>query len=289
MDILIAVVLGLMLFALGTSLTLYDFQRIFKQKKAVGLGLFLQMVLLPVLAFLLALTAPIAGVYKVGIVLVAICPGGATSNFISYLLKADTALSVSLTMINSFLIVFSIPLLTGFALQLFMGDSLSVHLSITQTLTDMLLMLVLPILLGMFVRKFSPKKVIRLQKPLKIIASLLLAGVFILKFLGDNSDKAIDSSIIFNLLPYLLVLHFSGMIGSFFIAKNRLKENTSALTIGIEVGLQNTALALWVVAKFLPDDAMGHPALVYALFSFFTTLGFGFSILYGKIRLKMDK
>ncbi len=276
---LISIVLGLMMFALGTSLTLSDFKQIARQKKAVGLGLLLQMLFLPILAFIIVLVAPIEDAYKVGIFLVAICPGGATSNFISYLLKADTALSVSLTMINSFLIVFTIPVLALFALDYFMDDHFTCSLSMEQTIKDMFLMIMLPVGVGLVLRYKWSDRIINLEKPLKIVSSLLLALVFLLKFLGDKSDEGIGIEVILELLPYVLLLHIVGMGFSYIFSKKLLNNKRSAVTIGIEVGLQNTALALWITEHFSDSNLMGHPALVYALFSFFTTLGFGFLVV----------
>ncbi len=280
MNQLISFVLGLMLFSLGTTLTWGDFKRVASQKASIGVGLILQMLFLPALAFTIALLAPIAHEYKVGIFLVAICPGGATSNYISYLLKADTALSVSLTLINSFLIVFTIPTWTIFALDYFMSDYELYTIDMIETIGDMFSMILLPVGLGMAVRYWWSHGIIAIEQPLKLISSSLLAFVFLLKFIGDKPDKSIGITVILVLLPYVLLLHVVAMGLSYQFSKKLLKNKLSALTIGIEVGLQNTALTLWLVEHFLNNNFIEHPALVYALFSFFTTLGFG--LLYMK-------
>ena len=109
-DYLLSAVLMLITFAIGSSLRFADFENIFKKSKPLYLGLFLQMVFLPICAFIIAELVNLPPAEKVGLIIVAICPGGTTSNFISYLIKADTALAVALTAINSLLILLSIPL-----------------------------------------------------------------------------------------------------------------------------------------------------------------------------------
>lgn len=272
-----------MMFALGTSLTIEDFKRVIRQKRSVGIGLFLQMLFLPLLALGIALFAPLPTEYKIGLFLLSICPGGATSNFISYVLKADTALSVSLMLLNSFLIVFTIPMLTQFILNFFSEISIQHSISMEQTIRDMLLMILLPVGLGILFRHRFTNWAIHLQGFLKVSSSLLLALVFVLKFLEDDG-KGISTSVIGQILPYALMLHLLGMMVSYGIAQKVLNQKKSAITIAIEVGLQNTALALWISERFLNNPLMGHPALVYALFSFFTTLGFGSFVLYFNVK-----
>ena len=109
-DDLISIALVIIMFSIGTSLVVDDFKRVFQFPKALTVGLILQMLFLPLFAFALCYFLPISNEFKMGIVILSLCPGGATSNFINYLLDLKTALSVSLTIINSVLILFTIPL-----------------------------------------------------------------------------------------------------------------------------------------------------------------------------------
>lgn len=129
-------------------------------------------------------------------------------------------------------------------------------------------MLLLPVGLGILFRYRFTNWAMGLQGFLKVSSSLLLALVFVLKFLEDK-DGGISTSVIGQILPYALILHLLGMVVSYGIAQKVLNQKNSAVTIAIEVGLQNTALALWISEHFLNNPLVGHPALVYALFSLF--------------------
>ncbi len=275
-DILISGVLALIMFGIGSSVKLDDFKVLFKSKKVVGVGLSLQMIFLPIFAFLIAYSSGISPEFKVGLFIVAICPGGTTSNFISYIVKADVALSIALTSINSVLILVTIPLLSKFAIMAFLGNGADVEISVVSTFYKVIVILFIPAISGvMFNEKFESisKKI---QKTLKYINTILLAIVFAIKFFAGNSfgGSGIQLSEIFELLPFCLLLHVGSMILSYLLALKLNISNFRATTIGIEVGLQNTTLALLVTGTLIGNNEMTKPALVYAIFSFFTTLIF---------------
>jgi BASS family bile acid:Na+ symporter len=240
------------------------------------MGLGLQMVFLPLAAFGIAALAPISPEFKVGIVIVSICPGGATSNFISYLIKSDVALSVVLTSINSVLILFSIPIISALAIDTFAPGAFIGTISIAGTFWKVLVILIVPIIIGAWVRYFFWKNIFRIERPLRYLNCVLLALVFITKAFspGNNGDEGISSVEIMQLLPYCLALHLWGMLFSYWFAR-RISSRQSAITIGMEVGLQNTGLAMLVAGTFIGSSEMTKPALVFALFTFFTTLLFG--------------
>jgi BASS family bile acid:Na+ symporter len=128
-------VLALIMFGLGLSLKRADFQALFDQPKSLALGLFAQMVLLPFLAALLIYSAPLSPEWKVGIMILSVCPGGITSNLVSYFVKGNVALAVSLTVTNALLSLLSIPLMVNLFLTHFMNDgSQSVSLPFWNTL-----------------------------------------------------------------------------------------------------------------------------------------------------------
>mgnify|MGYP000846435867 FL=1 len=284
-DYLLSAVLMLITFAIGSSLRFTDFENIFKKSKPLYLGLFLQMVFLPICAFIIAEFCNLPPAEKVGLIIVSICPGGTTSNFISYLIKADTALAVALTAINSLLILFTIPLLSNWAVAVFMGGHTEVSLPIFNMVWEVAKIIIIPALLGLFFNRFFPNVSLKIRFPLKVTNTILLGIVFFIKFFGDEQSGGSGISVdeIIRLLPATLLMHLSAMTLSYFIALKSFKlPGVQATTISIEVGLQNTALAILVAGTLMGNTDMTKPALVYAIFSFFTT--FIFALITIRIR-----
>ncbi len=275
-DIVISITLGFIMFGIGSSLRLRDFIRTFARTKALYSGLALQLFFLPLLAIFIISLAPIDPIWKLGIFIVSISPGGTSSNLISYLARADVALSITLTSFNSLVILFSIPLLTNFAISYYGFDNTEYALKMGSTIWQILLIVLIPVILGLLFNKKFPKVSETIQKPLRNIIMVLLAGIFSVKFLMDEKDggSGLTWEAIKILLPYCLALHLTAMIFSYLFSLLIKITNQQSLTIAIEVGLQNTTLALLITATFLQSNPMSQPALVFALFSFFTTLAF---------------
>lgn len=277
-DILISGVLALIMFGVGTSLKTPDFQLIYSQPKTFFLGLSMQMLFLPVLAFIICIYSPIDNLFKVGIMILSLCPGGATSNFISYLLNLKTALSICLTVFNSILILITIPLGVNFASHYFLGNASNLSLSISDTLVNVVFIILLPAILGLlFNRKFEAFTS-KVAMPIKFTSTFLLGMIFVLKIFAEKEQGG--SGIVFTeaieILPSIFILHILSMVISFSAAKKLGVEKDNAITIAIEVGLQNTTLALFISSVILGNDPMSKPAIVYGVFSFFTTVLFGY-------------
>jgi len=277
-DFLISLALGLIMFGIGSSLRIEDFKNVFKNPKSLTIGLVLQIIALPLLALLIVSFTDLSPEWKMGIFIVSICPGGTTSNFISYILKTDVALSISLTVVNSFIILFTIPTLVFFGLEYFELEKSNENLSLVNTITQVFLVLIFPVLIGLFLNEKYPITIQKIQNYLKYFNILLLAFVFGVKFFASetNGGSGINQEIIYVLLPACLLLHSISMIGSYFLSRKLKLNNLQSTTIGIEVGLQNTGLALLVSTTIVKNEVMSQPALVFAIFSFFTTLIFGY-------------
>ncbi|NRB65317.1 MAG: bile acid:sodium symporter family protein, partial [Saprospiraceae bacterium] len=135
-DSLLSLVLALIMFGIGSSLTHKDYHNLIQHPKALVLGLVLQMLFLPVISLLLLPLTPLAVVFQAGLFVLMLCPGGTTSNFISYLVKGDVALSISLTSMNSFIILVSIPVFTQVGLPFFGEGTGSVSIGFADTAKD---------------------------------------------------------------------------------------------------------------------------------------------------------
>jgi BASS family bile acid:Na+ symporter len=271
------VTLAIITLGMGLSLTEKDFRNIFLQPKAVIIGLCCQMILLPVIAWLIVRSINIDPVFKVGLMIIAACPGGATSNLITYLLRGNVALSISMTALNSVLTLITIPLVVHFSLEAFMQDD-TFQLEVGKTILKVFLITIVPAFAGTRIRKNFQDFSIKLERPLRVVLPLLLmlvyAGViFIDQGIGERTRY--DFARIF---PLTLLLNILAMVSGFLVARIFRLRVINQFTISIEVGLQNSALAIFVAASLLKSNEMALVPVVYGSFSFFSTLLFGWSV-----------
>jgi len=277
-DILLSLVLGLIMFGIGSSLTISDYKQIIQHPKAVLIGLGLQMCFLPLMGLGLLPLTGLPPEFQAGLFILLLCPGGTTSNFISYLVKGDVALSISLTSVNSFLILFSIPFFTSVGLPVFMEGQSQVSLGFLSTLREVFLVILVPAALGLAFHHQFPNLSEKLESPLKYINVVLLGIVFAIKFFADEQSggSGLTREDILMILPIAFGMHLVALILPFYIGRWANLPFHQNITIGIEVGLQNTTLALLVTDSMIGNNAMTKPVLVFALFSFFTTTAFAF-------------
>jgi BASS family bile acid:Na+ symporter len=252
------------LFGMGLSLVPEDFRRVFRHPKAKLVGLACQLLLLPAVAFALALLFRLPGELAVGLMLLAACPGGATSNVITHLSKGDTALSVTLTAISSTVCVFTIPWIVGWSMHWFMDGSASVQLPFWKTLGQLTVVTILPIACGMAVRAARPAWAQRLERPagifaLVILALIILAAVAREKDLAHQFAVAGPAAITLNILTMVL-----GFAAGWWFAL----PLSQRITISIEAGIQNGTLALAIALGLLESSRIAMPAVVYSLFMF---------------------
>jgi bile acid:Na+ symporter, BASS family len=277
-DILLSLVLGLIMFGIGSSLTVSDYRQIFQRPKAVLIGLVLQMVFLPLLGLALLPLTSLTSYYQAGLFILLLCPGGTTSNFISYLVKGDVALSISLTSINSFLILFSIPFFTSVGLPIFLEEQAAITLGFWTTLREVFLVILVPAALGLLFHHRFPVLSEKIESPLKYINVVLLGIVFAIKFFADEQSggSGLTRDDILLIFPIAFAMHLVALILPFLVGRWANLPFNQNVTIGIEVGLQNTTLALLVTGTMIGNNDMTKPVLVFALFSFFTTTAFAF-------------
>lgn len=275
-DFLVNAVLGLIMFGIGLSLTLPDFKNIFFRPKSLIIALGIQLLLIPAAAFLIAFLSPMNPEMKIGLVLVSLCASGASSNLVTHLFRGNVALAISMTSINSFVTLLTIPLLANLALIVFLGHGSEIILPVGKTILQIFLVTLIPASAGVFVRHIFPKTAISLEKPLKFIMPAMLAAVFSLKiFSGEQSGgTGITLDDIFHIFPYMLLLNLAAMLLGFYVSGFFRVSFKDQYTTSIEVGLHNTALALLIAGTILRLPDMEKPALVYAMFSFFTAIIF---------------
>lgn len=260
------------MFGVGLSLTAGDFTRIVRYPRAFFTALGAQMIGLPIIAFIISLIAPLPEALKVGFIILSASPGGATSGFLTYLWRGNVALSLSITSVNSFLTLFSIPVVVNIGLRVFLGRESDLHLPFWDTVSHIFFITIIPATLGLLVRRHYPITAERISKPAKYVMLVLLAIVFLIKmFAGENYGGAGLTWRDFMIIsPVALIQNLSCLFFGYYFMKWMGLPHTSRLTAAMESGVQNTTLAFLIASTMLGNEDMVKPALVYSLYSFWT-------------------
>ena len=272
------VTLAVITLGMGLSITHRDFKNVFFRPRAVLVGICCQIFLLPVIAFSIALLTDLDPYLKVGLIIIAACPGGATSNLVTYLLNGNVALSISMTALNSIITLVSIPVNVSIALMVFLHTDAEVRLDVWDTILKVFLLTIVPAYIGITIRHRKSEFAQRLNRPLKVILPLILLVVYIGVLFIDEGDKSATRMNFWNLLPVTLILNTMSMFLGWQIAWITRLKRRERYTIAIEVGLQNSALAIFVASTLLGNRTMALVAVVYGSFTFFSTALFGWWI-----------
>lgn len=274
--VLLPLALAIVMLGMGLSLVPEDFKRITRYPKAVAVGTVCQVLLLPLFGALIALVVPMQPAIAVGLIVLALCPGGPSSNLITYLAKGDVALSVTLTALSSVITVFTIPIFANLALQRFLGQSAAINLPIGQTMLQIFLITLLPIAIGMVIRNQFPNTAKRLEKQMSRLAGGLLALIIVLLLIREGSKLP---GFIVQVGIGVLLLNLLATLAGFCAGKLFQLPLAQQICIAVEVGIQNGTLAIAITAGLLNNPDMAIPAAVYSLLMYAT--GFG-AILYGR-------
>jgi BASS family bile acid:Na+ symporter len=209
--------------------------------------------------------------------ILAACPGGTTSGFVTYLLKGNVALSISLTAINSVLTIFTIPVIVNIALKYYMKQEAELNLPLLHSIIQIFLVTLLPATLGVIFRSMKPEIAEKIQKSLKYILILLLALVYSIKFFAGErfGGTGITIAEVWMIIPLTFIFNVVCFVFSIFIGNVTRLTIRDAFTIAIEVSLHNTTLALLIGGTLLQNQEMVKPALIYSMFSFWSALLFG--------------
>lgn len=277
-DLAVSAVLALIMFGIGLSLTVNDFGRIIRRPKAFFAALSAQMIGLPIIALLINVVSPLPAALKVGFIILSASPGGATAGFLTYLWRGNVALSLSITSVNSFLTLFSIPIVVNLGLRLFMGWETDLHLPFWETVQHIFFITVIPASIGVMIRHRYPAFAERISKPAKYVMLVLLAIVFLIKmFAGKNYGGAgLDINDFIQITPFALIQNAACLFFGYFFLYRVGAPHPSRLTAAMESGVQNTTLAFLIASNLLGNQEMVKPALVYSLYSFWTACLFAY-------------
>ena len=242
------IALILIMIGVGLSLTPADFSRVFKQPKSFIIGAICQILILPMVALLIIALTGLSGELAIGLFILALCPGGTTSNLYSYLARADVGLSVSLTAIIGFITPFTIPLLTAWAITFYGGGESQIKLPVLITWLKLIVVTVIPVLIGMGIRAKWQVFALKAQ-PYVSCFSITVLALVIVSICIKLGHKLIDFAILTG--PAVIALNIITMTLGYFAGKLLLNNKSQSRTITLEVGLQNGTLALLVACSCL--------------------------------------
>lgn len=257
---LVIPILTLLMYELGLSLNVKDFKNIATSPKALIIGTIAQIIFLPLIAFIVAHLFKLPPIFYMGLILIACCPGGSSSNVFTKLCGGDVALSILLTCISSIITIFTIPIVLSIAS---IGQE-TITLPTGKLIIQNLVLMLIPILLGIYTTRLFPdtsKKIDKILSKISFPALMLLAAIFFIQHhrtIGENFGS-IGGSVVTLLL---LSIGLGALLA--FIFRLKAKERKC---IVIEVGMQNAAQAIAISSSpfIFNDTQMAIPAIIYAL------------------------
>ena len=263
--------LALIMLGLGLGLTLNDFKRVLQNPKIFFVGIFSQIVLLPIIAYILILAIKVPTAIALGVMIIAAAPGGVTSNVMTKFARGDVALSISLTAVCSLISIISVPLIVFSSAKLIGVSNISEEITMTGIALKMAGVVTLPVFIGMIIRKFTENFISNNIKFIERTTGFLFLIVFAAIWIEERN----------NILSYLsqagvivLTLNIVMMIFAYYLAKVFSSNIEQRRCIAIECGLQNGTLAVFVATQIFNDIIYVIPTAAYALIMYITAFIF---------------
>jgi len=268
---IIPVALSIIMLGLGISLTLADFKRVVLFPKAVLVGLSCQILLLPPIGFALCHIFSLPPELAVGLMLLAASPGGATANLFSHLAKGDIALNITLTAINSLLSLFTMPLVIHWAMQHFMAHDQQIPL-VFDKIIQVFAIVLGPVGIGMAIRAAKPELAGVLDKPVRSLSTAFLVLMVVAAMIKEWENLP---SFLKQVGLATLVFNLASMAVGYLVPLALGLARKQAVAIGMEIGIHNVTLAIYLAGTLLGNSVMSIPPAIYSLVMFFTASLFG--------------
>lgn len=259
------IALFIIMIGMGMTLALGDFRKILIYPRGTVVGTVAQILLMPLIAFALASFLRLPGPIAVGLVIVAACPGGTTSNLFAFLARGNVALSIVLTVLASLLTILTLPLFTNMSLQLYMDTSEQLSLPVLKTIATLVVIILIPVSIGMWLRVKAPGAVKRAEGVVSLFGMLVLAGLIVALVIdvGDQLGPLLRAA-----GPAVIALNLCGIALGFISSRLFGISPGDALTIAIELGIKNGTLGLLITLTLLDSSEMSTPSAVYSLVMF---------------------
>ena len=268
------IILALIMLGLGLGLKIDDFTRILKTPKDFFVGFFSQLIILPLVAYLLIIILKVPPEIAIGVMIIAAAPGGVTSNILTKFANGDVALSISLTAVISLISIITVPLIIFTSADLFGITNISQNISMTGIALKMFLVVTIPVILGMIIRKFAENFVnskIQIFEKLNII----LFVIFFIAAFYEERESFIDFLMQAGFITF--ILNITMMIVAYYLGKTFASGIKQQKCIALECGLQNGTLAIFVSTQIFGTDIVYiTPTAAYALIMYITGFIFVF-------------
>lgn len=266
-DVLLPLSLAFIMFSMGLALVIDDFRRVVTAPKAFAVGALAQMVLLPLVGFSIVTVWHVEPAVAVGVVLIAACPSGVTSNLLTHLARGDTALAISLTAVISVASVVSLPVIVNLALAQFLGVTSAVELPIARTIVSIFLITTVPVAIGMAVKHWRGGFADRFEPIARRIATILFIVIVLAAIYQERANVVRYFTVAG---PITLALNIVMMAVGFYLARLFMLNRAQSIAISIETGIQNATLAIFVATTLLRSTEIAVPGAIYGLLMFVT-------------------
>jgi bile acid:Na+ symporter, BASS family len=271
--VILPLAIAIIMVTLGMTLTIADFRRILTQPKPIFIGLFCQMLLLPLLGFAVAGIFALPAVYAISLILLAVSPDGATSNLIIHAGDGDRALGITLTAITNMLAFLTIPFGLSIAYSMYGAGALDIDFPVVNTMIQVAVITLIPTLIGMGIRSWKPAFAENSKSWSKTFATVFLVLV-IGALVAQNWDVIVRDGPRF--APAFIVLNILSLIVGYFVPKFLGINFVQAMTIAIETGLQNSTVSITVALSLLNNNDMAIIPGLYAIWMYVTGFALAF-------------
>lgn len=267
--------LGFIMTGLGLHLTAADFRRVMTQPKAVAIALFVQLIVMPPTCFLIAWLFRLPAELGLGLILLAASPGGITANLFSHLARGDVALNITLTAINSVVALVTLPFWVVAGMSWFLAAENNIPPP-TGKVIEVALLVIVPVLIGMSVRRFKPALADAAEKPVRILSTLVLAILTILAIVSEWTLLKTYAPIIgFACLTFNVL----SLAAGYWAARVASLPKTQATAISFEIGVHNATLSIFVALHVLKMPGVAIAPAIYSLIMYITAAAFAYWLL----------
>ncbi len=273
--VFLPICLGIIMIGLGLHLTLADFRRVATQPKAVAIALFVQIIVLPPACFLIARLFQLPGELGLGLLLLAASPGGITANLFSYLARGDVALNITLTAINSLLCLMTLPLWIMAGIYFFLGSENAIPVP-TRKIIEVAFLVIVPVIIGMTIRRFKPALADAAEKPVRVLSSLALV---IITLLAIFSEWQLLKTYALLIGSACLLFNLLSLATGYFSARWVRLKTPQATAIAFEIGVHNGTLAVFTALQVLKLPAAAVAPAIYSLIMYITAAALAYYLL----------
>ncbi len=270
------VALFIIMIGIGMTLTLRDFRQVAVYPRGIIVGTFAQIVVMPAFAFLLVAIFSLPPAIAVGLVIIAACPGGTTSNLFVLLARGNVALSIVLTVLANVITVVTLPLITNFALQHYMGTEEHITLPLDQTIGTLVAIVLLPVAIGMAIRNYWPGAAYKAERAVSVFGAIVLATLVVALVVGvkDRIGELLAAA-----GPATVMLNLAGIGLGLLVSRLSGLTQRESMAVAMELGVKNGTIGLLITLTLLDSSDMSIPSAVYGVLMFF----FGFLLsVYGQ-------